>query len=167
MNTTSFEQDIKYGNLGEDIFKKNFLEFLNIKYENVTGCQQFQIIDTDFIAKIGLYEVKLNYKDNKQLIIEEYTNINESLAPISKGWFYKTKADLIVFVSKATKIMILLPFTNDFKFHYECISEDFELKRNKISVHNGREWQSAFRIIPFKNLEGYISVYKKLEINNG
>jgi len=164
MNTTSFAEDIKYGSLGEEIFRKNFLEFLNIKYINVTGCQQFQVIDSDYLTKIGLYEIKLNYKDNKRLIIEDYTNYNENLGVISKGWFYKTKADLIIFISKETKIMIFLPFTDSLKQHYENIKEQFKLIPNRISVGKyGNRWQSAYRIIPFNVLNGFISVYKKLE----
>ena len=164
MNTTSFTEDIKYGSLGEEIFRKNFLEFLNIKYINVTGYQQFQVIDADYLTKIGLYEIKLNYKDNKQLIIEDFTNCNEDLGVISMGWFYKTKADLIIFISKETKIMIFLPFTNIFKQYYENIKTQFELTLNKISINkNGSRWQSAFRRIPFDALNGYISIYKKLD----
>ena len=159
---TSFDADIKYGSMGEEIFRKNFLEFLDIKYMNVTGCQAFQVIDSDYLTKIGLYEVKLNYKDNKQLIIEDFTNINEELAPISKGWFYKSEADLIVFISGETKIMIFMPMTEQLKKYYEDIKENFELKRNKISYHNGNKWQSAYRRIPFDSLKGFISIYKKL-----
>lgn len=62
---TDFLEDIKRGKIGEVIFKEDFLDFLNIHYEDVSGCQRFQIIDTDFIAKIGSYEIKLNYTDNK------------------------------------------------------------------------------------------------------
>ena len=82
IRTRSFIEDIKYGKLGEEIYRKNFLEFLNIKYIDVTGCQQFQIIDSDYLATIGLHEVKLNYKDNQELIIEDYTNIDEKIGPI-------------------------------------------------------------------------------------
>lgn len=163
MNQSSFNELIDYGKIGEEIFKNEFLDFLQIKYTDVTNCQQFQIIDSDFITKIGLYEIKLNYKDDKVLIFEDYTNINESLNKLSLGWFYKTKADLIVFISKSTHTMVFLPFTENFKNHYEKIKEKYELIKNKISYgDNGGRWQSAFRKIPFSDLSGYISVYKKL-----
>lgn len=163
MNTTDFQSDIKLGRVGELIFKEDFLEFLNINYIDVTDCQRFQIIDNDFITKIGFYEVKSNYKDNKILIFEDYTNINEQLGKISYGWFYKTKADLIVFVSKTTRTMILLPFNEEFKNYYiNVICENTQLEYNRITTKGSYSWQSAFRRVPFDMLTNYISVYKKL-----
>lgn len=161
MNTTSFTDDIGRGKEGEQIFTEDFLRFLNIEYEDVTGSQGFQLIDSDYLAKIGLYEIKANYKDNKIVIIEEYTNCNKQLAPISLGWFYKSKADMLVFVSKATRSMILIPFTDNFKAHYESIKNNYELMRNRISVHGGNRWQSAFRKIPLSAINGYFAYYKK------
>ncbi len=162
MNITSFKKDIQRGKLGEEIFREDFLQFLNIEYEDVTGKQGFQLIDSDFIAKIGLYEIKANYKDNKIIIIEEYTNYNEQLAPISYGWFYKSKADMLVFISKATRAMILIPFTDGFKAHYETIKDSYKLEQNDISEHNGNRWQSAFRRIPLNAINGYFAYYKKI-----
>ena len=160
--TTQFKADIKKGRIGEDIFIQDFLDFLNIKYKDVTGVQGFQVIDSDFLLKIGMYEIKANYRDDKKIIIEEYTNINENLSPISLGWFYKSKADMLVFISKDTRAMILLPFTQTFKTYYEGIKDKYELRRNRISQHNGRSWQSAFRIIPLIDLSGYFAYYKKI-----
>jgi hypothetical protein len=159
---TEFEKDIIFGKIGEDIFTKDFLELLDIKYIDVTKSQGFQIIDNDFVSKIGLYEVKTNYKDNKEIIIEEYTNINENLGKINYGWFYKSKADIIVFVSKKTRSMILLPFSQKFKDHYETIKNNHELFRNKISIRNKNKWQSAFRKIPLSEINGYFAFYKKI-----
>ena len=136
---------------------------MDIKYINVTGCQQYQIIDSDYLTKIGIYEIKNSYKDNKILCIEDYTNINESLAPISLGWFYKTKADLIVFVSQLTRAMVFLPLNDKFKEHYENIKENYKLNENWISQNSGRKWQSAYRKVPFDALKGYIAVYKCLK----
>lgn len=164
MNSTSFMDDIMRGKVGEQIFTEDFLDFLHIKYEDVTGRQGFQIIDSDFLAKIGLYEIKTNYKDDKIIIIEEFTNYNESLAPISRGWFYKSKADMLVFISKTTRAMILIPFTEQFKEHYENIKNGYELILNKISVHNGNRWQSAFRKIPLSSINGYFAYYKKISL---
>jgi hypothetical protein len=159
---TSFQDDIAKGKIGEVIFIEDFLNFLHINYQDVTGIQGFQIIDSDFLAKIGRYEIKANYKDDKYLIIEEFTNANEQLSPKSLGWFYKSKADILVFISKETRAMILLPFTDEFKSHYESIKEEFELRMNKISQHNGRMWQSAFRRIPLQKLNGFFAYYKKV-----
>lgn len=158
---SNFQQDIKKGKIGEIIFKEDFLDFLNINYTDVSGCQQFQVIDTDFITKIGLYEIKTNYRDNEILIFEDYTNINEKLSKISLGWVYKTKADLIIFISKNTRAMIFLPFNEKFKKHYSVIRDNTELIKNDISENGNRKWQSAFRRVPFELLNGFISVYTK------
>jgi hypothetical protein len=161
MNTTLFYDDIKKGNIGEEIFKKDFLQFLDIKYEDVTGRQAFQAIDSDYLSKIGLYEIKTNYKDNDIIIIEDYTNANEKLAPLSYGWFYKSKADMLVFISKSTRAMIMIPFTDNFKRHYELIKNDYELAFNKVSEKDGNYWQSAYRKIPLLSISGYYSHYIK------
>jgi hypothetical protein len=158
---TYFEDDKIKGKVGEDIFKKDFLEFLEIDYVDVTGCQQFQVIDSDFKTKIGTYEIKNNYKDNGKIIIEEYTNINESLGKISFGWFYKSKADLLVFISKDTRVMILIPFNEKFKKYYEETKEETPLIKNKYSYSKTNRWQSAFRIIPLDLIKGYYSKYRK------
>jgi hypothetical protein len=163
---TEFHKDIKFGRFGEKIFKEDFLEFLKINYVDVTGKQAFQIIDNDFLSSIGTYEIKLNYRDNKEIIIEEYTNVEEKYGPKSKGWFYKSKADMLVFISKNTRAMILIPFTIQFKNHYEEIKKvnDFKLHKNKISFDktSGSKWQSAFRKIPLSSLNGFFSYYKRV-----
>jgi len=161
MSTTDFINDINKGKIGELIFKEDFLEFLNINFINVTGCQQFQVIDSDYLTKIGIYEIKTNYKDDEFLIFEDFTNINEELGKKSCGWIYKSKADLIVFISKNTKTMIFLPMTDKFKKYYELIKNNFELIWNRISIKDNQRWQSAFRKVPFNKLNGYISEYKK------
>ena len=153
--TTSFEEDKKRGKEGERIFKEDFLDFLGITYEDVTGCQQFQVIDTDYLTKIGTYEVKANYKDDKLLVFEDWSNMEYK----SKGWIYKTQADLLVFVSKKTRTMIFLPFTERFKKHYGYIKQNTKQLFNT-SQKNGRMWKSAYRKVPFDMLAGYISVYK-------
>lgn len=159
---TDFNKDIKRGKVGEQIFIDDFLKFLNINYEDVTGKQGFQIIDNDFVAKIGMYEVKANYKDNKQIIIEEYTNCNESFGKLSYGWFYKSKADTVVFISKDTRAMILIPFTDIFKAYYEKIKDNYSLIKNRVSQRGNNRWQSAFRIIPLSAINGYFAYYKKV-----
>lgn len=158
----NFYDDIKKGSIGEKIFKQDFLDFLEIKYENVTGKQQYQVIDTDYLTAVGKYEIKNNYKDNDQIIIEDYTNINEKLGDISLGWIYKTKADLIVFVSQKTRTMVFMPLNERFKKHYSYIRDNTKLIHNKPSFAGTNKWQSAFRIVPFDLLDGYISIYKKL-----
>lgn len=158
---TSFKSDIQKGKIGETIFLEDYLKFLRINFVDVTGMQGYQVIDTDFMAKIGLYEIKANYKDDKQIIIEEYTNHNPQLGSISTGWFYKSKADVLVFVSKQTRAMIIVPFTQEFKAKYESIKNNYELIPNGVSVHNGRKWQSAYRRIPLQAISGYFAYFKR------
>lgn len=159
---TDFDNDIARGKSGEKIFKSDFLEFLDIEYIDVTGCQKFQALDTDFKAKIGTYEIKTNYKDDKQIIIEEYTNIDENLAPVSFGWFYKSGADLFVFISKRTRTMVIVPSTKEFRRRYEEIKQEYLLIRNRISVRGNKRWQSAYRRIPLEAINGFYSMYKKI-----
>jgi hypothetical protein len=159
---TCFYKDIERGKPGENIFKAEFLDFLRIDYVDVTGCQQFQVLDTDFKTRIGMYEIKANYKDDRQVIIEEYTNVNENLCPISYGWFYKSQADLLIFISKKTHTMVFIPFTKQMKNHYEQIKDTFKLWPNKVSVKGNRKWQSAYRRIPLVSIAGYYSMYKKI-----
>lgn len=161
--TTDFHSDINRGKVGETIFKRDFLEFLDIDFIDVTGCQQFQIIDTDFRAKIGNYEIKTNYKDDRQIIIEEYTNINEAYGKLSYGWLYKTKADLVVFLSKRTRVMVMIPWNDEFKDHYELIKEKYQLLKNKPTTYGNDKWQSAFRRINLGDIKGYYSMYKRIE----
>lgn len=158
----SFSKDISRGKVGEEIFKEDFLSFLGIEYVDVTGCQKFQVIDSDYLTKIGTYEIKTNYKDNKEVIIEEYTNINEEYCKKSYGWFYKTKADLLVFISKKTRVMVMIPFTKNFKDFYDWIKDGYSLERNRPTKHNGKMWQSAFRRIPLDSITGFYSMYKRV-----
>ncbi len=158
----NFIETIQKGKAGEQIFKEDFLEFLKINYVDVTGCQRFQAIDSDYLSKVGLFEIKTNYKDDKHIFIEEYTNINKRLGPISLGWWYKTRADLLVFISKATRTMVLIPYGEDIKNHYEAIKDNYDLRWNRITEHNGNKWQSAFRKVSLDDLCGYYSFYKKM-----
>jgi len=161
MNSTSFSADIKRGKIGEQIFIEDFLLFMGIKYKDVTGCQAFQVIDADFLSSIGLYEIKTNYRDNHLLIFEDYSNNDPKCGPITQGWIYKTKADLVVFVSKATRHMIFLPLTERFKRHYqEKVIPATTLNNNSYSESKGRKWRSAYRKVPFSMLRGFISQYK-------
>lgn len=157
-----FSETIKKGQPGEAIFMADFLDFLGIKYIDVTGCQKYQAIDTDYLTKIGTYEIKTNYKDNRHLCIEEYTNYNKNLGRISLGWFYKSNSDLLVFISKTTRTMVFVPFTKQFKEFYEAKKENYRLIPNKISVSGNQKWQSAFRRIPLDDFGGFYSMYKKL-----
>jgi predicted GIY-YIG superfamily endonuclease len=94
--------------------------------------------------------------------IGKANNIEDRIKQHQVGWIYKTKADLIVFISKKTRKMIFLPFNEKFKSYYKHIRANTELIKNKISVHNNKKWQSAYRKVPFELLKGYISIYEKV-----
>lgn len=162
---TNFGKDIARGKIGERIFKEDFLDFLDIHYQDVTGCQQFQVIDTDFLTMVtGYIEVKSNYQDNDLLVIEEYTNLNKEFGPISFGWFYKTKAKLLACVSEKTRNIILVPLTERFRNYYKVTIFDRDypkLIKNKPTYSGNKKWQRGFRLVPFKLLSGYLSVYHK------
>jgi hypothetical protein len=161
-NEVDFQETIKMGKPGEIIFRDDFLNFLGIKYIDVTGCQKYQVVDTDYLTKIGTYEIKTNYKDNHQIIIEEYTNYNKQFGPVSFGWFYKSKSDLLIFISKTTRTMVFVPFTQQFKEFYEQKKTNYRLIPNKITINEGKKWQSAFRVILLDDFNGFYSMYKKL-----
>jgi len=154
--TTSFEEDKKRGKEGEQIFKEDFLDFLGIKYDDVSEDKAYQQEGFDFVTDIGNYEVKANYNDNQLLIFEDWYKHETVL-----GWLYTTQADVIVFVSMKTRTMIFLPFTERFKKHYKYIRENTKLIKNRPTRDaNGNQWVSAYRKVPFDMLAGYISVYR-------
>lgn len=159
---TNFQSDIKRGKPGEQIFIDDFLEFLHMNYRDVTGVQGFQVIDTDFKSPVGLCEIKTNYKDDRQIVIEEFGNVNPAFGEIKPGWFYKSKANTLVFISKSTRMMVLIPFTDIFKNHYESIKNKYTLKWNDVSENRGNHWQSAFRKIPLDSINGYFSFYQRI-----
>jgi len=155
--TTSFEEDQKRGKKGEQIFKEDYLDFLGIKYEDVSEDKAYQQEGFDFVTDIGNYEVKANYRDNQLLIFEEW--YKHETVP---GWIYTTQADVIVFVSLTTRTMIILPLTDRFRYEYEYIKLEVDLQINEPSAgHYQQKWTSSFRKIPFDMLTGYISAYKR------
>lgn len=158
----NFNDSIKYGKTGEIIFKEDFLDFLGVKYIDVSGCQQFQKIDSDFKTWLELIEVKLNYKDNGFIVFEHYTNyISPNHPQNSWGWLIESKANIMVFISKKTRYMIFLPFNDVFKKHYNTIQKKYDLKQNDYSTNNKSIWRSAFKMIPLTDLTGYYSVYQR------
>lgn len=167
MSFTSFDSDIKKGKIKEFIFKNFFLNFLGIANKDVSNDPNYQRSDIDILTSDFSCDVKsLSFKDS--IIVEEYTNIAPELSPISKGWFYKSSANLIAFVSYNDKnknqnngLIIVLRFDSKFKKWYEHNKERYDLKRNKVSENKrGQRWQSAYRVVPFTDLEGFIASYK-------
>lgn len=158
---TGFKDDKANGKIGEQIFVEDYLRFLGIGHLDVAENESYQKADVDFVTQHGRYEIKANYKDDGYIIIEEYTNYNGYLAPISMGWFYKTTAKVLAFVSKDTRTIVLIPFTDAFKKRYEEIKTHYKLYANNVTNHNGKRWQSAYRRIPLTALEGFYAIYRK------
>jgi len=144
MQVISLEESLKKGSAGERVFITDFLEFLNVKYENVTGQQAFQIMGTDFIFPLGKVDIKNSYKSYEHtIILEEYTNHS-----IKKpGWFDTSQAHLFVFVDVSTRHMVFVP--NSFELHnwYGGHKDQFKLCMNKISYSKNGSWQSSFRVV--------------------
>ena len=57
--------------------------------------------------------------------------------------------------------MILVPFNDAFKKHYESIKNNYRKIKNKVSRNGYHEWQSSFRKIPLEAINGYYSFYKR------
>ena len=75
------------------------------------------------------------------------------------SWIYKTTADVIVFISKTSRTLIFLPFTEGFKNHFaKNIRTKYKNIYNKVSVNNNNKWQSAFMIIPFEDFEWLMNI---------
>lgn len=165
MSYLSFDDWIKKGRIGELIVKEDFLDFLHIKYEDVTGCQKFQVIDTDYLTSVGgKIEVKSSYKDNKELVIEAFTDYRPEIGKQRVGWFEKTEANLLIFVSPKSRVMVFLPMTEHFKVYFRSIENNHQLIRNiPTKSKEGSVWQSAYRRIPFSALRGFLSVYKRID----
>ncbi|MBC8458746.1 MAG: hypothetical protein H8D67_12205 [Deltaproteobacteria bacterium] len=154
---TKFEDDLRRGKVGERIFVEDFLKFLGFKYEDVSDRQSFRIEGADFLLPTGLVDVKANYKDDKKIIIEDWANILTE----KKGWFYTSSAKLFIFISTKTRTMIILPNTGELHHWYESSKDNYELKKNKVSVdRRGNRWQSAFRIVPIKDIPMGVAIYK-------
>lgn len=159
---TNFYDDIEKGKIGEEIFKTDYLDYNNIKYADVRKQPEYQKQDIDFVTRYYTYEVKTNYKDNQYLILEEYTNCNKDLGPITYGWLSKSQADRLVFVSKETRTMIFLNFSETFKECYLEIRNNYQLVKNRITdFQNGNKRQGAYRQIYLNDLKAFTKEYKK------
>jgi len=144
MQTTEFSTDIKKGKVGEQIFKEDFLDFLKLKYEDVSGCQSFQIQGVDFCFPLGRVDIKNSYKSHDNtIIIEEYSD--QTLK--KKGWFDKSTAHLFIFVDPKTRHMVFVPNTKELHTWYNENKLRWDLCFNKVSYSKNGEWQSSFRVV--------------------
>jgi len=189
-DTNDFDYGVKYGKIGEQIFYEDFVLFYKAKNINdVRDDVKYRKTDTDFIIDGVKYEVKLNYKDDGNIIIEDYTDWSEELEEEGKvvdGWVEVSKTDYFVFISKNTRQMIFvkrIPFVKLYKklrmitYKTEPLEIDWTLDGiqidqttapvykyplipNKRSNRDGRYWRSAYRRIPLKDIQGYFKMFK-------
>lgn len=162
---TSFEKDVKTGNKGEKIFYNYMIKRYDPKsLIDTTSIPKFQKEDIDYVLyndedDYKTFEIKANYKDNDCIVVEEYTNYDEKLGPISYGWIVKTKAQYLVFVSINTGTMILID-CKKFKDRYVEIGKKYELFLNQQSIYtSGKIRQGAYKVIPLDEFKG---MYKKI-----
>lgn len=159
MTTTNFINDIDKGKVAEAIFKNNLLAFIGIPFADVSENKEYQNSKIDVIGHGFTVDVK-TYTMKGFCIIEEYTNYAKEYGNISFGWFDKSKASVIVYVCIESGEMVILRFDARFKDWYMNNKTNYELKLNKVSEHNGKKWQSAYRAIPIKDMVSFVSYYK-------
>lgn len=167
MNKTDFIVDIEKGKISERFFINNFVSFLGLPCKDVSDDIEYRKKDIDLLlpkTTIDVKTVKEKYF-NKNIIIEDYTNYRPEINMISKGWFFKSKANLIAFVCLELKSIILLRFDDNFKEWYELNKENYRLIKNKPSYAGGNEWVSAFRAIPCFHIKPFIAYYKFDNVN--
>jgi len=161
---TDFDDDRNKGLIAENIFENDYLSFFNIPFKDVSKNPAYQKKDIDYVVAGGKgYEVKNNYKDDEKLFIEDYADYNEELGIKKEGWWYKSEANWIVFVSDETRTMIFLKRTKQLYDRYEEIKENYQLHSYTTSYRNDSDstWQSAFRVVPLSEFEGFYSFHWK------
>ncbi len=157
-----FEADIARGNKGERLFVEKFLQYFNIECDNVSQNPIYQRKGYDFITSLGNIEVKTRSgKDVDTLCIEEYSNRNEDLGPIKRGWWYTTEADYIFFVFAERQVMVILKMNDEVRAHYDSIKENYYMYDNDVTQWGKATWQSSFRCVPVTEMREYIAWYKK------
>ncbi len=140
---TNFADDFKTGDIGVNIFLKNFVRGQRYTYSSLEDKELY-----DLSMNGTRYEIKCNYHDDGILFIEEWTNE----AKHKPGWIKTTKSDYVAFVSKRTETILLYPtkqLHNWYKENYQLIKKRYTLHKNKRSKGlYGDEWVSSYRAIP-------------------
>jgi len=156
-DVVEFKESSNKGNIGEQIFKEDYLDFLNISATKADN----EAHTCDFASLMENYEVKANYKDDAKIVIEEDHNIDESLGQLKKGWIYTSTASTIAFVSVDTRTMIICPMAL-LKQRYNDIKDKYQLFKNQMSNGlRGDKWISTYRRINLSDLRGCFCRYKK------
>lgn len=166
--TTNFKTDLKKGKINESRFIKIFLEYHNLSFKDVTNDPVYQKMDVDIVLFNGTkYEVK-TYHDNGILYVEDYSNYNIKLAPKTPGWVIRSRADYFAFVSQKYKKIILLKNGEKFRLRLKqlYLNKQVFRKLNKVSINNGKYWQSSFIPVPYLAFKELIQIIEIPEGNS-
>lgn len=154
--------DIATGKAKEEVFKREFLGYLNIGYIDVTGDKDFQARDIDVVAnELKNIDVKSFHADKTPLTIpiEEVSVADgQNGTIIRRGWVHESGADFFAFVCTVTRTMIILK--NDINFHdlWDSINGEFE-ERWQTTNRNGKTWWSMHKNVPVNKLS--VAWYRK------
>jgi hypothetical protein len=150
---------IEANKIAETKFEEFWNKRKNCKVINVTNIPYYRNKDIDFIVSgttfYGTFEVKNNYKiKNKNIIIELFDNVDPNLGEIRVGWYYYSKADYFIFMSKTTNYFIKIKNNKEFRCWFDEIHFNYPLIPNtpNFNKKTGKIQQSAFKSIPFINI---------------
>lgn len=151
---TTWDNSLNKGKIKEQIFKEDFLDYLEIGFIDVSMEKDYQKAGIDFLSQcLSGIDVK-SYNDNGYISLEEMSIVEKDV----KGWMYISKAKFFVFVSIQTRTMLILKNNNSFQEWWSENKSEFELRTNQTTRGNNT-WHSQYRNVPLKNLN--ISWYKK------
>jgi len=145
---TIWEQDLKKGKVKEEIFKEDFLHFLDIGFIDVSNDKEYQKKDVDLVLQkvMGNIDVK-SYKDRNYISLEEMNCVESG----RKGWMYESEANFFVFVSTNTRAMLILKNDKELQNWWQINKTRFQLKTNETKSKDSI-WHSQYRNIPLKEL---------------
>jgi hypothetical protein len=154
----SFEKCITEGKICEALFSDHYLTPFGLQVADVTNIKQYQKIGADFIASLGhKWECKGNYRDNLEIIIEDWSDYRPEINQFIPGWFFTSTADVIVSISKKTVNVVGMKRSKKLVDDYNKIKNYYRLIRNDISYDlRGNVWRSAFRVIPCEIIKEHL-----------
>lgn len=163
MEYHDYSEDIKYGNVGEDVFI-NYLNKHNFIYQDVRKIKDYMEVDVDFIINNKWCDVKRSYKDDDIVIFEIYFNSNPKFGIHLPGWFYTSQSDVLIFLNSGGTTMIELE--NNFQLHnwYEKNQNKYHLERNKPTYNKQKDkwWEGRYVRIPLEDIPS--NLYKKISL---
>lgn len=165
MNHHSYKNDIELGKTGENIFTK-FMINRNIEYVDVSNNNNFYQFDADYLIKkdneYKWYDVKFNYKNDNQLILETFFNCNLQYGKIRKGWVFTSWSDYFIFISDTQ--LINLSNSESFQEWLKKNVNQYHLYKNKPTHDEKRNywWQGAYIRIPLEDIP--VKFWKKIKL---